>query len=342
MNLLFKRKLPIPYDIKHDYPLDKSDALERNERLKEIKDVFLGLSNKFILIIGPCSADNLDSVKEYMNNIARVSKEVSDKIIIIPRLYTNKPRSSGEGYMGLLHQPNPSKEPDLLNGLISQRLLHMDVLHITKLVCADELLYPENYRYISDLVGYVAIGARSVSNQQHRLVASGLDIPVGMKNPESGDLDVMMNAIHASNSKHTFIYRGWEVESKGNMFAHAILRGYKDLEKNVHSNYHYDDLLKVYQLFDEYHIANKSVIVDCNHLNSNKDYLKQIDIAFDVLSSRKKDPNILKMVKGLMIESYLEDGSCAISDSVFGKSITDPCLGIEKTIKLIKDIYNSL
>ena len=337
MNMDFLRKLPTPKEIKELYPLSEELENKKVKNDEEIKAIFDNLSDKFLLIIGPCSADNEESVMDYMKRLRNIQEQVKDEIVIVPRLYTNKPRTTGEGYKGMLHQPNPLENPDMLKGLIATRNLHIKVLKETGFSCADEMLYPENHRYLSDLLSYVAVGARSVEDQQHRLTASGLNIPCGMKNPTSGDFNIMLNAINAAKQSHTFIYRGWEVVSHGNKYSHAILRGYVDEKGVSHSNYHYDDLVKLYELYSK-SLDNPAVIIDTNHANSSKDYLKQIDIAKDVLNSMEKDERINKFVKGLMIESYILDGCQKASDGIYGKSITDPCLGWEKTEKLIKDI----
>ena len=314
----------------------------KEKRAQEIKAVFTGESDKFILVIGPCSADHKDPVLDYISRLRLVEDKVKDKIIIIPRIYTNKPRTTGEGYKGMLHQPDPETAPDMLKGIIAIRDLHLCALRDYGFTCADEMLYPENHRYLSDLLAYVAVGARSAENQQHRLVASGIDEPVGMKNPTGGDLSVMINSIKAGQSAHTYIYRGWEVESLGNPLTHAILRGSVDFAgKNV-SNYHYEDLVKLNELFAKTNLQNPSVIVDTNHANSGKQYLEQIRIAKEVIHSRNHNDDIKKLVKGLMIESYIEDGACKAQEHIFGKSITDPCLGWEKTEKLIYDIADKL
>lgn len=343
MNMNFIRKLPIPKDIKAEYPLTPELAAIKKKRDDEIRSVFEGKSDKFILVIGPCSADCEDSVLDYISRLRRVQEQVEDKIIIIPRIYTGKPRTTGDGYKGMLHQPNPKENPDLLKGIIAIRELHMRSLSETGFSCADEMLYPENYRYLDDVLSYVAIGARSVENQFHRLTSSGLDIPVGMKNPTSGDISVMMNSITAAQHSHAFIYRGWEVMSEGNPYAHAILRGYVDDRGNSFPNYHYEDLSR---LADTYaarpDLKNPSVIVDTNHANSGKLYLEQIRIANEVLHCCRYDSNVKKLVKGLMIESYIEDGTQKIGEGVYGKSITDPCLGWEKTEKLIYGIADQL
>ena len=342
MQMNFHRKLPIPQDVKAEYPLTEKMEQIKSARDQEIRAVFENKSDKFILIIGPCSADHRDPVLEYISRLKKIEEQVSDKIIIIPRIYTNKPRTTGHGYKGMLHQPDPEAKPDMYKGIIAIRELHMAALHDYGFSCADEMLYPENYRYLSDILSYVAVGARSVENQQHRLVASGLEAPVGMKNPTGGDLGVMMNSIVAAQSGHTFLYRGWEVTSEGNPYAHAILRGYLDYSGRSVSNYHYEDLLRVDELYEKSNLVNPSVIVDTNHNNSGKKYLEQVRIAKDIVYSRNQNDTIKRLVKGLMIESYIEDGACKPEEHIFGKSITDPCLGWEKTEKLILDIADKL
>ena len=342
MGMNFHRKLPIPQEVKREFPLIEKMLRVKAQQDAAIKAVFDGSSDKFILIIGPCSADHSEPVLEYISRLRRVADQVSDKIVIIPRIYTNKPRTTGQGYKGMLHQPDPEAKPDMYNGIVAIRELHMAALRDYDFPCADEMLYPENYRYLSDLLAYVAVGARSVENQQHRLTASGIEVPVGMKNPTGGDLGVMMNSIVAAQSSHTFLYRGWEVSSEGNPYAHAILRGYIDYAGRSTSNYHYEDLLRVDELYAYANLANPSVIVDTNHNNSGKQYLEQIRIAKDIVHSRNQNPTIKRLVKGLMIESYLEDGAQKTDEHIFGKSITDPCLGWEKTEKLILDIAEKL
>lgn len=342
MNMVFKRKLPIPMDIKRDYPVPPAAAEAKKARDREIADVFEGKSDKLLLVIGPCSADSEEPVMEYIHRLRVLQDKVSDKILMIPRIYTNKPRTTGDGYKGMLHQPDPESRPDMLAGLLSIRHLHIRALSETGFGCADEMLYPENHRLLNDLLSYVAVGARSVENQQHRLTASGLAIPVGMKNPTGGDLSVMMNAIHAAQHAHTFIYRGWEVESAGNPLAHAILRGYVDRRGKSHPNYHYEDLTELAGLYAEGHLANSAVLIDTNHANSGKRYAEQPRIAREVLESRRYNPEIRRLVKGLMIESYLEDGAQKIGEGVFGKSITDPCLGWEKTERLVLELADLL
>lgn len=338
MNMNFKRKLLTPQEIKQMYPLSEELALKKKENDKKVQDIITGISDKLLLIIGPCSADREDAVLEYLHRLKAVYEKVSDVITIVPRIYTNKPRTTGEGYKGMLHQPVPTKDPDMLKGVIAIRKLHMKALEETGFSCADEMLYPDNHRYLSDLLTYVAVGARSVEDQSHRLTASGLEIPVGMKNPTSGDLSVMMNAILAAHHPHTFIYRGWEVESKGNKLTHAILRGYVTKHGASIPNYHYEDLELLLDFYEKFNLENPAVIVDCNHANSNKQYLEQIRIAKEVLNSTKNNEKIRKLVKGLMIESYLVDGNQKIDGDCYGQSITDPCLGWEKTEKLILEL----
>ena len=343
MNMQFYRKLPIPMEIKEQFPASEQIKATRDNCLSEMKNIFRGKSDKFILVIGPCSADNEDSVLEYIYRLRKVQDKVSDKIFIVPRIYTNKPRTTGEGYKGMLHQPDPNADPDLLKGIVAIRKLHMRAIAETGFGCADEMLYPENHRYLSDLLSYVAIGARSVENQQHRLTASGLDIPVGMKNPTGGDISVMMNAIKAAHASHVFCYRGWEVKSAGNPYAHAILRGYVDKQGKSHPNYHYEDISALFETYAASSLANPACIIDTNHANSGKKFLEQPRIAKEIIQSRNYDANVKSIVKGLMIESYLEDGSQKISaDEIYGKSITDPCLGWEKTERMIYDMAEIL
>lgn len=342
MNMNFHHKLPIPKDIKEQYPVTKEMAKIKAERDEEIKAIFRSESDKMLLIIGPCSADQKNSVVEYIKRLRKVQDEVKDNILIIPRVYTNKPRTTGQGYKGMLHQPDPTQKPDMLQGIIAIRDLHMTILREFGFTCADEMLYPDNHRYLSDLLSYVAVGARSVENQQHRLTASGLDLPVGMKNPTSGDFSIMMNAITAAQHPHTFIYRGWEVESGGNPYAHAILRGYMDSIGKSVSNYHYENLLEILEAYRNTNLLNPAVIVDVNHANSGKQYLEQIRITRDVLYSRRQSDDIKKLVKGIMLESYLVDGCQKTDGTVFGQSITDPCLGWEKTEALIYEIADTL
>ena len=343
MNMKFYRKLPIPMEIKEQFPITEAVKNARESCIGEMKDIFSGKKDKFILVIGPCSADKEDSVLDYIYRLREVQEKVKDKLFIVPRIYTNKPRTTGEGYKGMLHQPDPNSAPDMLKGIVAIRNLHMRAIEETGFGCADEMLYPENYRYLSDILAYVAVGARSVENQQHRLTASGIDVPVGMKNPTAGDLAVMMNSIKAAQTSHVFNYRGWEVESEGNPFAHAILRGYVDKLGKSHPNYHYEDLATLCDMYSSSDLVNPACIVDTNHANSGKNYLEQPRIAREIIESRNYDPAIKKLVKGLMIESYIEDGCQKISqDEIYGKSITDPCLGWEKTERLIYDLAEML
>ena len=343
MNMEFYRKLPIPKEIKEEFPLSKSGEAAISKCTDEVREVFSGKSDKFVLVIGPCSADREDAVIDYIHRLRRVQDKVSDKIIIVPRIYTNKPRTTGEGYKGMLHQPDPNQDPDMLKGIVAIRRLHIRAIEETGFGCADEMLYPENYRYLSDLLVYNAVGARSVEDQQHRLTASGFDIPVGMKNPTGGDIGVMINSIKAAQSSHVFLYRGWEVKTHGNPYSHAILRGWVDRYGKSHPNYHYEDLYDLYETYMASGLQNPAVVIDTNHANSGKKHLEQIRIAKEVLHSCRYSKDVKSIVKGLMIESYIEDGSQKICDNlVYGKSVTDPCLGWEKTERLIYDIADML
>ena len=341
-NMNFKRKLPVPRDIKEQYPLTTELAKIKQQRDEQIADVFTGNSSKLILVIGPCSADREDAVLEYCEKLADLQQKTADKLILIPRVYTNKPRTTGEGYKGLLHQPDPEKNSDLLEGLIAIRRLHTNVLAKTGLSTADEMLYPENYRYLSDLLAYVAVGARSVENQEHRLTASGIAVPVGMKNPTSGDISVMLNSILAAQKAHTFIYRGWEVDTTGNPLAHAILRGYVNRHGEAIPNYHFEELEHLYQAYTARGLSNMALIVDTNHSNSGKKYSEQPRICKEVLHSCRHSGHIRSMVKGFMIESYLESGAQKIGEHIYGRSITDPCLGWSETERLVFDIADLL
>ncbi|MCD8055156.1 MAG: 3-deoxy-7-phosphoheptulonate synthase [Clostridiales bacterium] len=342
MNCEFIRRLPIPMEIKYQYPVTETAAKVKAERDEEVHRILRGEDDRFILIIGPCSADREDSVIDYITRLREVQEKVKDKIFIIPRVYTGKPRTTGDGYKGMLHQPNPQGNPDLLSGIIAIRSLHMRALNETGFSCADEMLYPENYRFLDDILNYVAVGARSVENQFHRLVSSAIYIPVGMKNPTSGDISVMMNSITAAHHSHAFIYRNWEVKSKGNPYAHAILRGYVDSRGVSHPNYHYKDLSSLAEIYGKSGLENPTVIVDTNHANSGKQYMEQIRISMEVLHSRRHSADIKRLVKGLMIESYIEDGNQAVTGGVYGKSITDPCLGWDKSERLIYEIADKL
>lgn len=338
MQMEFLRKLPTPAELKEEFPVSDKIAVIKEARDKEIKDIFEGKSDKLILVIGPCSADNEDAVIDYISRLRKVQEKVQDRIFMIPRIYTNKPRTVGTGYKGMLHQPDPEKKEDMLKGIIAIRELHTRAVEETGFTCADEMLYPENHRYLSDLLSYVAVGARSVEDQQHRLTASGVGIPVGMKNPTGGDISVMMNSIIAAQSAHTFLYRGWEVKTAGNPLAHAILRGYVDKFGRNIPNYHYEDLQHLFEAYAEKDLSNPAVIIDTNHSNSGKQFLEQIRISKDIMHSCKVSNDIHKLVKGLMIESYIEDGTQKIGEGCYGKSITDPCLGWDKTEKLIYEL----
>ena len=342
MTMKFIRKLPIPAEIKSRYPVAERLAEVKKQRDLEVQKIFTGESDKFLLVIGPCSADSEEPVMEYIHRLARVQEKVADRIFMIPRIYTNKPRTTGKGYKGMLHQSDPEKKPDLLEGLLAIRRLHTRVLEETGMTTADEMLYPENHRYLSDLLSYVAVGARSVEDQSHRLTASGIGIPCGMKNPTSGDFHVMLNSIEAAQSPQAFLYRGWEVHTQGNPLTHAILRGSNSKHGNNVPNYHYEDLRRLYEMYSERGLENMACLVDTNHSNSDKQYIEQIRIASEVLHSRRYSGDIRRMVKGFMIESYLVDGKQNIGDGVFGQSITDPCLGWEKTEKLIYEIADQV
>ena len=342
MQMNFIRKLPIPQETKEKYPLSLKAVEQKELRDIEINKIFTGESDKMLLVVGPCSADSDEPVLEYAHRLARLQEQVKDKIVIVPRVYTNKPRTTGDGYKGMLHQPDPEGIPDVYKGILAIRELHTRVLTETGLSTADEMLYPANYRYLSDLLSYVAVGARSTENQEHRLVSSGLGVPVGLKNPTGGDLSVMMNSITAAQHAHSFIYRGWAVETNGNHAAHAILRGYVDEQGVSHPNYHYEDLTRLVALYEKTSLVNPAVIVDTNHANSGKKYAEQPRICKEVLHSCRHNDDIKKIVKGFMIESYLEDGCRKIGEDGFGKSITDPCLGWEKTERLLLELADQL
>ncbi len=341
-NMIFKRKLPVPMEIKEQYPLTDELAQIKLERDQQIAEVFTGKSDKLVLVIGPCSADREDAVLDYCSRLARLQEKVAERLILIPRVYTNKPRTTGEGYKGLLHQPDPEQEADMLEGVIAIRRLHTNVLATTGLSTADEMLYPDNYRYLSDLLAYVAVGARSVENQEHRLTSSGIAVPVGMKNPTSGDTSVMLNSIFAAKHGHTFIYRGWEVKTTGNELAHAILRGYVNRHGEAIPNYHFEELEHLYNAYTEKGLGQPALIVDANHSNSAKKYREQPRICKEVLHSCRHSSHIKSMVKGFMIESYIEGGSQKIGEGVYGKSITDPCLDWDDSYRLVMDIAEQM
>lgn len=338
MSFEFVTKLPTPTEIKEQYPVPEEIKALKAERDAEIADVITGKSDKLLVIIGPCSADNETAVLDYTSRLVKVQEKIKDKVIIIPRVYTNKPRTTGVGYKGMLHQPDPEKKPDLLAGLVAIRKMHIDVMKETHLSPADEMLYPENYWYLSDVLSYAAVGARSVENQQHRLVCSGIDVPAGMKNPTSGDFSVMLNSVVAAQSKQTFIYRNWEVNTPGNPLTHTILRGAVNKHGQTIPNYHYEDLIRLYNMYAARDLENPAVIVDANHSNSGKQYLEQIRIVKEVLHSCHHSADVKKLVKGVMIESYIEPGNQKVGDGVYGKSITDACLGWDESEKLLYDI----
>ena len=340
MSFTFVKKLPTPEEFRKEYPISDKIATIKEVRDAEIRDVILGKSNKFLVIIGPCSADNEESVCEYINRLSRINEQVKDKLILIPRIYTNKPRTTGSGYKGIVHQPDPAKKADFLHGLIAMRKMHIRSIEESGLTAADEMLYPENWQYVSDLLSYVAIGARSVEDQQHRLTVSGFDVPAGMKNPTSGDFSVMLNSVYAAQRPHSFIYRGYEVQTSGNPLAHTILRGAVNKRGVCQTNYHYEDLICLLNMYNEMDLVNHTCIVDANHANSNKEFGEQPRIVKEVLYSRRSNADIHNLVKGVMIESYLEEGCQKIGDGIYGKSITDPCLGFKDSEKLIYDIAN--
>ena len=342
MGITYVSTLPSPDEIKSEYPLNKSHASSKLSFDKSVSDVITGKSDKFLVIVGPCSADNEDSVADYMNRLAKVHDKTKDKLIIVPRVYTNKPRTTGDGYKGLLHQPDPEKKPNMHEGIIAIRKMHLRVIEETGMYTADEMLYPENLSYLDDLMSYIAIGARSVENQQHRLTSSGCDVAVGMKNPTSGDMGVMLNAIYAAQQPHEFIYRGYEVKTNGNPLTHAILRGSLSKHGQCMPNYHYEDLELLYKLYSERDIQNPAVIVDSNHNNSNRRYDEQPRIVKEVLHSRNHSSEIKKFVKGVMIESYIEPGCQTIHEHIYGKSITDPCLGWNETERLLYEIAENV
>jgi len=338
MSFEFIKKLPTPDEIRSEYPLPATFQKLKTERDSQIRDVLTGKSNKFLVIIGPCSADNEDSVCEYVSRLAKVNEKVKDTLLLIPRIYTNKPRTTGEGYKGIVHQPDPVKQVDFLAGLIAMRKMHIRAIEESDLTAADEMLYPENWGYVSDILSYVAIGARSVEDQQHRLTVSGFDVASGMKNPTSGDFAVMLNSVYAAQHPHSFIYRGWEVNTTGNDLAHTVLRGANNKHGQNIPNYHYEDLIRLHEMYGNMNLKNPACVIDSNHSNSNKQYMQQIRIVKEVLHSRRICPDIHNLVKGLMIESYLEEGCQKVGGGIYGKSITDPCLGWTDTEELIYTI----
>lgn len=338
MSFTFLKELPSPEEIRAEYALSPAAAQAKARRDQLVQDIITGASDKFLVIIGPCSADNEDSVCDYISRLCRVQEKVADQLVIVPRIYTNKPRTTGEGYKGIAHQPDPEKRPDMLAGLVAMRKMHIRALEESGLSSADEMLYPENWGYVSDILSYVAIGARSVEDQQHRIVVSGFDVPAGMKNPTSGNLTVMLNSVYASQHPHSFIYRGYEVKTNGNEYAHTVLRGATNKHGSSLPNYHYEDLNLLLKLYNERDLKNPAALIDANHSNSNKEYEQQIRIVKEVMHSRKLNKDIHNLVKGVMIESYLEEGCQKVGGGVYGKSITDPCLGWEASERLIYDI----
>lgn len=342
MSFNFIKEAITPDELIKEYSLPETSVQVKKQRDEQIKNVFTGKSDKFLVIVGPCSADNEDAVCDYITRLAKVQEKVSDKLIIIPRIYTNKPRTTGEGYKGMVHQPDPEKKPNLLEGLYAMRKMHIRAIEETGLTAADEMLYPENWPYVEDILSYVAVGARSVEDQQHRLTISGMNVPAGMKNPTSGDLSVMLNSCVAAQGNHTFLYRGWEVKTTGNPLAHTILRGAVDKQGQSIPNYHYEDLIRLYHMYNERDLQNPATIIDANHANSNKVYSEQTRIVKEVLHSRKLSNEITTLVKGVMIESYIEEGSQKISEHIYGKSITDACLGWNDTEKLIYSIADNV
>ncbi len=342
MSYKYIQKIPSSQEIIKEIPLSKDLIAIKLKRDEEIKSIFQGNSQKFILIIGPCSADNVDSVCDYMGRLAKLQEKVKEKIMLIPRIYTNKPRTTGQGYKGMAHQPNPNEAPDIVEGIKAMRRMHVRVLKETFLTAADEMLYPDNYPYLEDILSYVAVGARSVENQQHRLAASGLDIPIGMKNPTAGDLNVMLNSVFAAQLSHMFVYNQYAVQTSGNDLAHCILRGAVNQYGRNIPNYHYEDLIRLANAYKERELKNPSIIVDANHANSSKDFRQQPRIVLEVIQSMKRSNLLQKMIKGVMIESYILEGNQSISSHEYGKSITDACLGWEDSEKLVLNIAEEL
>ena len=342
MKMNFNKKLALPSEVIEMFPITEEMRKAVEDKKNTLEAIFEGKDDRIILIIGPCSADNEESVIDYISRLNPVQEKVKDKIVIVPRIYTNKPRTTGEGYKGMLHQPNPNEKSDLFNGIIATRHLHMRAISETGFACADEMLYPENHQYLDDVLAYVAVGARSVEDQQHRLTASGISSPVGMKNPTSGDISVMLNAILAAQHSHSFIYRGWEVQTEGNEYAHAILRGYTNKHGESQPNYHFEDLIRLCDAYDERDLKNPALIIDTNHSNSGKNPFAQPRIIKDALYSTRHDSRVKTLLKGFMVESYIEDGCQKVGEGIYGKSITDPCLGWGKTEKLILEMADLL
>ena len=339
MSFNYLTPLPTPEEIKSQIPLSEELQEIKKKRDQEIADIITGKDNRFLAIIGPCSADNEDAVIEYVNRLVPVQEKIKDKVLIVPRIYTNKPRTTGEGYKGIASQPDPLKEPDMVEGLIAMRNMHIRAISETGFTAADEMLYPENWPYVEDLLSYVAIGARSVEDQHHRLTVSGFDVASGMKNPTSGDFSVMLNSVYAAQQSHHFAFAGYEVETSGNPLTHTILRGAVSKHGNTTQNYHFEDLIRLHHMYQEMDLVNPACIVDANHSNSNKQFKQQIRIVREVLASRKFSSEIRNLVKGVMIESYLVEGNQKISDhQTYGQSITDACLGWEDSEQLLYTI----
>ena len=339
MEMEFLRKLPTPQELKEQFPVSTEVVAVKAQRDEEIRNIFEGKDDRLILVIGPCSADNEDAVLDYLTRLRNVQEKIADKVLIVPRVYTNKPRTTGEGYKGMVHQPDPEKQPNLLAGLVAIRKMHIHAIRTSGMTCADEMLYPENYRYLSDLLSYVAVGARSVEDQQHRLTVSGMEVPAGMKNPTSGDFSVMLNSVYAAQHPHSFIYTGWEVNTHGNDLAHTVLRGATNKHGANIPNYHYEDLIRLWDMYEKMDLKNPACVIDANHSNSNKQFKEQIRITKEVMHSRKLSSDLHQLVKGVMIESYIEPGNQKIGgDHIYGKSITDPCLGWDESEKLLYTI----
>ena len=342
MSFTFVQELPSPEEIREEFPLPKEYEIIKQKRDREIAEVLTGESNKFLVIIGPCSADNEEAVCDYVSRLARVNEKVKDVLVLVPRIYTNKPRTTGSGYKGITSQPNPEGKTDFRAGLIAMRKMQIHAIEVSGLTAADEMLYPDNWGYVQDILSYVAIGARSVEDQQHRLTVSGFDVASGMKNPTSGDFTVMLNSIYAAQHPHSFVYRGHEVQTSGNPLAHAVLRGATNKRGENLPNYHYEDIIRLVHLYHDFNLKYPAAVIDTNHSNSNKEFKQQIRIAKEVLHNRHENPEIGMMVKGLMIESYIEEGCQKIGDGVYGKSITDPCLSWEDSERLIYEIAESV
>ncbi|MGN0298445.1 MAG: 3-deoxy-7-phosphoheptulonate synthase [Lachnospiraceae bacterium] len=342
MSFKFNTKLPIPKEVKAQYPMTAKLREIKAQRDEEIKNIFTGKDDRFLAVIGPCSADNEVAVLDYVHRLAKVQEKIKDKVLIIPRIYTNKPRTTGEGYKGMLHQPDPEQKSDLFHGVVAIRKMHIHVVEDTGLTTADEMLYPENHWYLDDVLSYVAVGARSVEDQQHRLTASGINVPVGMKNPTSGDLSVMFNSVRAAQASHNFIYRGWDIDTSGNELAHVILRGAVNQYGQTIPNYHYENLREVYETYQKRNLLNPAVIIDTNHSNSGKKHEEQIRIVHEILHNRRYSSDIKEIVKGVMVESYIEGGCQKIGNGVYGQSITDPCLSWPDTERLLLEMAEAL